>query len=105
MDTPFSLDFNTSTDIVKVDFLILAPSNIWCDAGLWCPANAPNTLRQVFDIYPKFVNQLARRSIADKDVNAIIEIQRLITSNDLKAVHTASCTVQELISYLETQTF
>jgi hypothetical protein len=104
MDTPFSLDLSFM-DLVKVDFLVLAPYNIWCDASLWCPADMPNTLRQVFDTYPKFVNQIVRRFVADKDVNAIIEIQRLITSNDLKAVHTASCTVQELISYLETQTF
>ena len=105
MDTPFSSDLNTFMDVVKVDFLVLAPCNIWCDAGLWCPANAPNTLRQTFDTYSKFVDQIARRCILDKDVNAIIEVQRVITSNDLKAVHTASCSVQELISYLETQTF
>ena len=103
MDTPFSSDLNTFMDPVKVDFLVLAPCNIWCDAGLWCPANAPNTLRQTFDTYSKFVDQIARRCILDKD--EIIEVQRVITSDDLKAVHTASCTVQELISYLETQTF
>ena len=105
MDTPFLLDFNTSTDLVKLDFLVLAPSNIWCDAGLWCPADMPKTLRQTFDTYPKFVDQIARRCVLDNDVNAIIEVQRVITSDDLKAVHTASCTVQLLITYLETQTF
>ena len=105
MDTPFSSDLNTFMDVVKVDFLVLAPCNIWCDAGLWCPADMPNTLRQVFDTYPKFVNQIVRKCILDKDVNAIIEVQRVITSDDLKAVHTACCSVHELISYLETQTF
>ena len=105
MDTPFSSDLNTFMDPVKVDFLVLAPCNIWCDAGLWCPANAPNTLRQTFDTYSKFVDQIARRCILDKDVNTIIEVQRVITSDDLKAVHTACCSVFELISYLETQTF
>jgi hypothetical protein len=104
MDTPFSSDLNTFMDPVKVDFLVLAPQ-IWCDAGLWCPANAPNTLRQVFDKYPKFVDHIARRCVVGKDMNAIIEIQRVITSDDLKAVHTACCSVHELISYLETQTF
>jgi hypothetical protein len=101
----FSTELLSTDHPLKVEFLVVAPHNLWQDAGFWCASDVPNTLDEVFDKYPGFVNQLANKCVDSNEVDGLVEVHRVITSPDVNSVHTLRVTVHELMLYAETSTF
>lgn len=85
MDTLFS-DIPNEFDESTVNFFVVKPQTIWFNVGL-CHKNMPNSLRELFETYPRFINHLATKyGTWEKNNESFIEVQRVVTSNNCKTI-------------------
>ena len=82
MDTLFSNIPNEFDDYVcNVNFFVVKPQTVWFNVGV-CHKNIPNSLRELFETYPRFINHMATKyGTWAKNDESFIEVQRVVTAS------------------------